>query len=373
MEHRKGPLENLEITKFKQFFSGKKIFLTGHTGFKGSWLLTWLKALGSEVMGYALAPNNENTLYDILHGDKLCNSILGDIRDRALVRKKLVLFEPDIIFHLAAQPLVIDSYKDPVYTYDVNVTGTANVLDGLRFLKKPCVAVMITTDKVYYNDETGRPYKETDRLGGFDPYSASKAAAEIVIDSYRQSFFHPSKYGAHQKSISSVRSGNVIGGGDWSSDRIIPDFARSILANEELVIRNRHSVRPWQHVLEPLSGYLLLAHSQFNDGVNYADAFNFGPEPSDVLTVESLIQQAIKRWGKGSYRVMNEIETVHEAGMLKLDIEKAKTQLNWKPVYTSQQAIEKTIDWYKGFNEQPYSIVNYTRNQIAAYEKLMFQ
>jgi CDP-glucose 4,6-dehydratase len=366
-------MEDMEITNFRQFYKGKRIFLTGHTGFKGSWLLSWLKALGCEVMGYALAPESDDNLYNIIDGDKLCVSVLADIRDRQLLLKQIVSFEPDIVFHFAAQPLVIESYRDPLYTYEVNVMGTANVLDALRFLEKPCVAVMITTDKVYFNDETGRPYKETDRLGGFDPYSARKAAAEIVIDSYRKSFFHPEKNNIHQKSISSARSGNVIGGGDWSDKRIIPDLAKAIVANDELVIRNNRSVRPWQHVLEPLSGYLFLAYHQSIDGANCADAFNFGPDPLESVTVESLIQLAIKRWGKGSYRVVSAIESVHEAGLLKLDIQKAEKELNWKPAYASQKAVEETIDWYQVFNEQPDNIVKFTFDQIASYEKQMLQ
>lgn len=374
MEYRKRTMENLEIKTFKQFYSGKKVFLTGHTGFKGAWLLSWLKLLGCEVMGYALAPENELSLYNVLQGNTLCKSILADIRDREQLQKELLSFQPDIVFHLAAQPLVIDSYSDPVYTYEVNVTGTAHLLDALRFLQKPCIAVMITTDKVYYNDETGRPYKETDRLGGYDPYSASKAAAEIVIDSYRQSFFHPANYSSHQKSISAARSGNVIGGGDWSANRIIPDLVKAIMQGQELVIRNHRSVRPWQHVLEPLSGYLVLAYQQAQGHTGtYANAFNFGPNPLETVTVEELIQIAVSFWGKGSYRVENNVQAVHEAGLLQLDISKAAAMLHWYPLYSAKQAIEETINWYKSFYEQPQSIIAFTHKQIATYEQVKFQ
>lgn len=373
MEFRKGTMENMEINNFRQFYTGKKVFITGHTGFKGSWLLKWLHALGCEVMGYALAPEHEHSLYNIIKGDALCSAVYADIRDRTNLHTKLITFQPDIIFHLAAQPLVIDSYHNPMYTYEVNVIGTANILEALRFLEKPCTAVMITSDKVYYNDEKGDAYKETDRLGGYDPYSASKAAAEIIIDSYRKSFFHPAKYAEHQKSISSARSGNVIGGGDWSINRIIPDLVRAIISNKALAIRNHRSVRPWQHVLDPISGYLSLAYYQSKDPASYADAFNFGPETNESITVEELVQSAIKIWGYGSYHVLTNKQAIYESGILRLDISKAAKMLNWYPVFSPQAAIEATMQWYKLFHEQPQAIVNFTNEQIAAYELEMFQ
>ena len=363
----------MEIETFEQFYAGKKVFLTGHTGFKGSWLLRWLASLNCVVKGYSLAAETENSLYSILDGDSICESVICDIRDRERLKSEILSFKPDIVFHLAAQPLVIDSYRDPVYTYDVNVTGTANVLDALRFLDKPCVAVVVTTDKVYYNDESGKPYKESDRLGGYDPYSASKAAAEIVIDSYRQSFFHPEKSTVHGKSISAARSGNVIGGGDWSANRIIPDLAKAIITNQELLIRNHSSVRPWQHVLEPLSGYMLLAFMQAQDAVTYSSAFNFGPDPSEAITVEELTKIAIRHWGKGSYRVVTNDEAVHEAGLLQLDNQKAGTMLNWFPRYKAHKAIEETMNWYKWFSEAPQTIGSFTQQQIDRYEQVMFQ
>ncbi len=363
----------MEIERFKQFYAGKKVFLTGHTGFKGSWLLSWLKSLDCVVKGYSLAPEAGNSLYHVLNGDALCESVIGDVLKREKLMEEILSFAPDLVFHLAAQPLVIDSYKDPVYTYNVNVIGTANVLDALRFLNKPCIAVMITTDKVYYNDESGKFYQETDRLGGHDPYSASKAAAEIVIDSYRQSFFHTSKYSVHGKTVSVARSGNVIGGGDWSANRIIPDLARAIIANDELIIRNHRSVRPWQHVLEPLSGYLKLAYMQAKDAVAYSSAFNFGPDPSESVTVEELVKIAVGHWGKGSYRVVTNEEAVHEAGLLQLNIQKAGSMLNWFPKYKAQKAIEETMNWYKCFSEVPETIGLFTQQQIEAYEQMMFQ
>jgi CDP-glucose 4,6-dehydratase len=334
----------------KKIYEGKKVFVTGHTGFKGSWLITWLQQLGAQVKGYALAPENDYDLYKAIHGDELCQSVIADIRDSERLKAELLSFEPDFIFHLAAQPLVRLSYEIPAYTFEVNAQGTAHVLDALRFLQKPCVAVMITTDKVYENLETGHYYKETDRLGGYDPYSASKACAELLIDSYRKSFFHPDKYPDHQKSISVARAGNVIGGGDWARDRIIPDIIRSLSAGKPVVLRNPASVRPWQHVLEPLNGYLVLAAHQSKDPFHFSAAYNFGPELEDNLTVEDVTQRAIKIWGTGKYDKTPENKSVHEAGLLNLDISKAKTALGWIPRYNATKAIEKTIEWYKGFS-----------------------
>ena len=242
-----------------QTLKNKKVFLTGHTGFKGAWLTFMLHQMGAEVMGYSLSPNTNPSLFEVLHGENLCHSVIGDIRDTEHLHKCMTNFQPDIVFHLAAQPIVRTSYQIPAETFEVNAIGTANVLDGIRLLDNPCVGVMITTDKVYQNNETGQAYKEDDRFGGYDPYSASKACAELVIESYRKSFFNPADYGKHQKAIASARAGNVIGGGDWAADRLIPDIVRALSKGEAVQIRNPKAVRPWQHVLEPLSGYILLA------------------------------------------------------------------------------------------------------------------
>ena len=349
-------------------FRNKKVFLTGHTGFKGSWLTAWLNVMGAEIKGYALAPENEFDLYNAINGDQLCSSLIADIRDLERVKQEILEFEPDFVFHLAAQPLVLESYNNPVYTYEVNVTGTANVLDALRFLKKPCVAVMITTDKVYHNEETGRPYKEDDRLGGYDPYSASKAAAEIVIDSYRKSFFNPAKYNEHQKSISVARAGNVIGGGDWAKDRIIPDIVKALSAQQTIQVRNQKAVRPWQHVLEPLSGYLTLAAKQTENPVAFADAYNFGPYLADNLTVKEIVEEAINVWGSGNYEIPDLKNTAHEAGLLQLDITKAKEQLNWHPKYTATLAIDKTLSWYRAFNQNQVNALQMVKVDIQTYD-----
>ena len=354
---------------FSEIFKRKKIFLTGHTGFKGSWLLIWLHLLGAEVKGYALAPQSEFDLYYKIDGDKLCCSEIADIRDGNNLRRAILEFEPDYIFHLAAQPLVRISYELPVDTFSINIIGTANVLDAIRYLGKPCIVVMITTDKVYHNKEENYFYNETDRLGGYDPYSASKAAAEIVIDSYRKSFFNPLNYSQHQKSISVARAGNVIGGGDWSKDRIIPDIIKALSQGESILVRNPKSVRPWQHVLEPLNGYLALASLQSEDPVKFAAAYNFGPAPQDNLTVEQVITKAIEIWGKGTYHSIENLTSPHEAGLLQLDINKANSELNWFPKYNANIAIEKTIQWYKevSFQKNEHAF-NFTVQQIKEYE-----
>lgn len=352
---------------FNNTFKDKRVFVTGHTGFKGSWLISWLHLLGAEIKGFSLASENDFDLYHAINGDTICSSTIGDIRDITHLKKTVLDFQPDFVFHLAAQPLVRLSYDIPIDTFSVNAIGTANVLDALRFLDKPCIAVMITTDKVYHNKETNYYYKEEDRLGGYDPYSASKAAAEIVIDSYRKSFFNPSNYSKHQKSISVGRAGNVIGGGDWAKDRIIPDIVRSLSGGEQIQVRNPNAVRPWQHVLEPLSGYLALAAEQLSDPIKYADAFNFGPHPADNLTVGEIVGEAINIWGSGSYYTPELKDAPHEAGLLQLDITKAIEILGWKPKYEAKVAINKTINWYKEYSKEKFVAIDYTKKQILEF------
>ncbi len=331
----------------KKTYGGKKVFLTGHTGFKGAWLLVMLKELGAEVMGFSLKPETKKDLYYQIKGDTLCDSIIGDIQYQERVKHALLDFQPDFVIHMAAQALVLPSYTDPVGTMNTNVMGTIHVLDAFKQLEKPCVMVNITTDKVYENKERLEPYTEDEPKGGYDPYSASKAAAEIVSQSYRLSFFNPEKYSEHKKSMSTVRSGNVIGGGDWNASRIIPDLARALGINEKLILRNPSAVRPWQHVLDPLFGYLLLGAKMAKDPVKYASAYNFGPEPENELTVEQLIQIAIKTWGSGEYEIQHADGQRHEAGLLKLDITKAKSTLGWQPMLNAHDTVSWTIDWYK--------------------------
>jgi CDP-glucose 4,6-dehydratase len=330
-------------------YRNKKVFLTGHTGFKGSWMLAWLHELGAIVKGYALAPHEENALYTGIQGDSLCHSIIGDIRDKERLENELLTFQPDFIFHLAAQPLVRLSYEIPLETWEVNVLGTAYLLEAVRKLEKPCAVVLITTDKVYENKEWHYPYRESDRLGGYDPYSASKAGAELVIASYRNSFFNTSTHHLHNKSIASARAGNVIGGGDWAKDRIIPDIVRALQKGEEVVVRNPHSVRPWQHVLDPVSGYLILGQCLKQDHFNFAKPYNFGPAAGESTTVEQLVNLAIDAYGSGTYEIKSNPDQPHEAGTLKLDISRAKNELNWKPKWSEAESIQRTVRWYKKF------------------------
>ena len=349
-------------------YCGKKVFLTGHTGFKGAWMLQWLHLLGATVKGYALAPQNAEDLYNLIEGDTLCESVIADLREKETLEKAILDFEPDFIFHLAAQPLVRLSYEIPSETFAVNAVGTAYVLDAVRKLGKACVVVLITTDKVYENKEWVFPYREIDRLGGYDPYSASKACAEIVINSYLQSFFNPSAYNQHQKAVASARAGNVIGGGDWSKDRIIPDVVRALNEERPVQVRNPYSIRPWQHVLEPVGGYLHLGAKLAEDPLSYMGAWNFGPFAEDNKTVEDLVEIAINVWGGGKYEKPQLSGQPHEAGLLKLDISKATSVLNWKPVYNSGKAITDTMEWYKAFFVSRQEIKNYTINQINHYQ-----
>ncbi len=339
----------------RSVFNGKRVLLTGHTGFKGAWMLQILEWLGASVKGYSLAPEKPQDLYNLIEGDKLCySSVIGDICDAANLEAEIVNFEPHFVFHFAAQALVRRGYDRPAYTFLVNAQGTAHVLDAIRHLVPPCVAVMITTDKVYDNPERGLPFSEEDKLGGYDPYSASKAAAEIVIDSYRRSFFNPKDYSNHEKTISAARAGNVIGGGDYSDDRIIPDIVRSIAFGETVGLRNPLSIRPWQHVLEPLGAYLLLAAKQSEDHVTHSTAYNVGPNPGDMLTVEELTQIFIDCYGYGSYKSFAEEGAPHEAKLLLLDSSKAARELGWRPQMDARTAIQWTAQWYADKDRTPH-------------------
>jgi CDP-glucose 4,6-dehydratase len=350
----------------EHYYSKKRVFVTGHTGFKGSWLLNWLHLLGAQVKGYALAPVNQFDHYNAIEGDYLCDSVIGDIRDKERLTHEIAEFEPDFIFHLAAQPLVRPSYEIPSETFQVNAIGTAHVLDAVRLLKNKCVVILITTDKVYENKEWQFPYRENDKLGGHDPYSASKACAELIINSYRNSFFNISNYHLHKKSISSARAGNVIGGGDWAKDRIVPDIVRALSNQNIISIRNPDSVRPWQHVLDPIGGYLHLGAKMADHPEIYGDSWNFGPFPEDNLTVENLVQLAIKSWGKGNYDIVDNQNQPHEAGILKLDISKSLNLLHWRPKYSAVKAIEATFEWYtKSNSNSPLSTV--TETQISQF------
>jgi len=350
----------------RKTYAGKKVFVTGHTGFKGGWLVELLSLLGAEVKGYALPPKGEHNFFSALQVEKKCQSVIADIRDARRLQKEVADFQPDFIFHLAAQPLVRLSYQIPAETFEVNALGTAHLLDAVRALEKRCCVILITTDKVYHNYEWIYPYRENDRLGGYDPYSASKACAELVIDSYRSSFFNAKDYGKHQKSVASVRAGNVIGGGDWAQDRLIPDVVRALQAQQPIVIRNPQAVRPWQHVLEPLSGYLLLGCKMAETPLQYSNSYNFGPNIADTLRVEEMVQQAIEIWKNGRYEIQQSSSQPHEAGLLKLDISRAYTELGWQPRMNAREALTYTLEWYRSYYSKQ-DLQRFTQQQVKDF------
>lgn len=322
------------------FWDKKRVLITGHTGFKGSWLSLWLRNLGASVYGLALEPNTDPSLFRQL---KLATQIahkIGDICDSAMIGHRLKETRPDVVFHLAAQSLVLESYKNPIENWMTNVLGTVNLLDALRDLDKPCAAIMVTTDKVYENKEWLYPYRENDRLGGNDPYSASKAACELAISSYRTSYFQD-----HNVVVASARAGNVIGGGDWAANRIVPDIVKALMAKQPIPIRNLKAKRPWQHVLEPLSGYLRLAE-QLYTGKQLASSYNFGPEAHDIQTVKDLVEQALTLW-PGSFEDQSSSTAPYEAGLLGLRIELARSDLAYQPRWNFATGLEKTIIWYR--------------------------
>jgi CDP-glucose 4,6-dehydratase len=358
-------MENLvKINTISRYYNNKKVFVTGHTGFKGSWLITWLHLLGARIKGYALI-EDEISLYKTVSSNLNFESVIADIRDKKKLHTEILNFEPDFIFHLAAQPIVRRSYEIPAETFEVNVTGTANLLEGVMRLKNKCSVVIITTDKVYENKEANYYYKETDILGGYDPYSASKACAEILVDSFRDSFFNLVKYRSHQKAIATARAGNVIGGGDWNQDRIIPDIIRALSATYPVCIRNQNAVRPWQHILEPLSGYLLLGAFLNENPKQFSGPYNFGPKENDHLQVKKLVEIAISNWGEGTWIDSSDKSQPHEAGFLQLDITKARKELSWEPKLESKDAIKWTIDWYKQTDSSRFK---YTLHQIKTYQ-----
>ena len=357
----------MEMINLRSVYKGKKVFITGHTGFKGSWLLKILHLLGADIKGYSLAPESDFDLYNLLNGETLCQSIIGNLLDREKLLNEVKTFKPDFVFHLAAQPLVRLSYEIPSQTFEVNAIGTANLLDAVKTLENPCSVILITTDKVYYNNEWDYPYRENDKLGGYDPYSASKACTELIIDSYRNSFFNLSNYNIHNKALAVGRAGNVIGGGDWAKDRLMPDIVKSLNNKQSIIIRNPTSVRPWQHVLEPLIGYLKLGMNLYQNPLKFSEAFNFGPNSSDALSVEEMVNIAIERWGLGTYEIQLLSNQLHEAGLLKLDISKALKKLDWNPQFNASEAVSMTIDWYKAYFDKKNSIIDFTEKQIKSF------
>jgi len=350
---------------FANAFSGKTVWLSGHTGFKGAWLAQWLVQLGARVHGFAQPPATTPSVFEQLGLAARITHELGDVRDAAAVRASLLRVRPDFVFHLAAQALVRYSYEQPLETYATNVMGTAHVLEALRTLAQPCAAVLVTTDKCYENRERDHDYTEEDHLGGYDPYSSSKGAAEIVISAYRRSYF-----GASPVRIASARAGNVIGGGDWARDRIVPDCIRALQRGEPVPVRNPHATRPWQHVLEPLSGYLWLAARLAAAGgtdAPLATAFNFGPDKEANRSVGDLVREVLKSW-PGRWEDQSNPHAPHEAKLLMLSTAKAKRMLPWQPTWRFETAIARTVAWYRGVNENPAAAENLTRQQIAEYE-----
>jgi CDP-glucose 4,6-dehydratase len=354
----------------RAFWEGRKVFLTGHTGFKGSWLSLWLHRLGAQVSGYSLAPHTSPSLFALAHVDQLVQSALADIRDYGSLAARLAASAPEVVFHLAAQPLVRRSYADPVETFAVNVIGTAHLLQAVRSVPSVRAVVVVTTDKCYENRNWHWGYRENDRLGGHDPYSSSKACTELVVASFRDSFFAPAAGATQAPAVASARAGNVIGGGDWADDRLLPDLVRAAKAGVPVMIRNPDAVRPWQHVLEPLDGYLLLAQRLCEYSTAYAQAWNFGPESTDVRTVGWVADRFATLWGAGAAWRQDPGVHPHEARLLHLDIAKARVQLDWRPRWSTDDALRATVDWYSHVHAgaDPRRV---TLEQIEQFEQLL--
>lgn len=351
---------------FDNIYKGRRVLVTGHTGFKGSWLCLILHRLGADIYGYALNQPTEPGLFKEAKIEKLMHSYIGDIRDLDFLQKVMLEVQPEIVIHMAAQPLVRESYKIPIETYSVNVMGTVNLLEACRHTPSVKVIVNITTDKCYENKEWHWGYRENEPMGGYDPYSNSKGCSELITSAYRSSYFNPSEYNHHGVAVATARAGNVIGGGDWASDRLIPDFIRAINKYEKVKIRSPYAIRPWQHVLEPLTGYLRLAAKLFVDGARYAQAWNFGPDDSDAQNVEWITQRICMLWGEGATYELDTNPQPHEANFLKLDCSKAKAELGWYPRWNIERTLKTIVHWNKAFNNGE-NIRNVTLQQIDEY------
>lgn len=349
----------------RNFWAGKRIFLTGHTGFKGGWLALWLQSLGTQVTGYALAPPTTPNLYSVARVGDGMESHEADIRNLEALRSAMTKAAPEVVLHLAAQPLVRYSYQDPLETYSTNVMGTANVLQVARELPTLRALVVVTSDKCYENREWVWGYRESDAMGGFDPYSSSKGCAELVTAAFRNSYF-----AAEQKvGVASARAGNVIGGGDWAGDRLLPDAIRAFQEKRELVIRSPEAIRPWQHVLEPLAGYLTLAQQLCQEPKRWAEGWNFGPNDDDARPVKWIVGKLCEQWGAGASWRLDDNPQPHEAHYLKLDISRAKAELGWAPRWNLAQALEKTVEWYRAHGEGR-NMRDASLAQIRAYEEI---
>jgi CDP-glucose 4,6-dehydratase len=350
------------------FWKGKRVLMTGHTGFKGSWLSLWLQSMGAQVAGYALAPPTNPSLFEAARVGMGMTSIIGDIRDLERLRAAFAEHKPEIVIHMAAQPLVRYSYVEPVETYSTNVMGSVNLLEAVRSTPSVRAVVNVTSDKCYENREWSWGYRENEAMGGYDPYSSSKGCAELVTAAYRNSYFHPEKYKTHGVAIASGRAGNVIGGGDWAGDRLIPDIMRAITQGKPVDIRNPQAIRPWQHVLEPLSGYLMLAQKLYEEGTAYAEGWNFGPNDEDAKPVQWIVEKLTGSWGEGACWVLDGGDHPHEAHYLKLDCSKAKARLNWYPRWHLEETLGAIIDWHRAYREKK-DMRELSLAQIRSYEQ----
>ncbi len=359
---------SVEKMEMKSFWEGKKVFLTGHTGFKGAWLSIWLDSLGARLTGYALKPPTDPSLFDLCRLNTRMRSVIGDIRDAGKLRRAMLDAAPEIVIHMAAQPLVRESYRVPAETFETNVMGTVNLLEAVRSCLSVKAAVNVTTDKCYENRERNRAFREDQPLGGFDPYSSSKACSELVTAAYRNSFFNPEDFKTHGVALASARAGNVIGGGDWAADRLIPDIIRAALRGEKVRIRNPRAIRPWQHVLEPLSGYLRLAEKLYAHGPKFAEAWNFGPDAGDAKDVEWLVKRMFSRWPEAPGYQVDKGPHPHEAKFLRLDSSKARKRLGWKPRWRVGQAIDRIIEWTRAY-QSGSDLRAVCLEQISEYSK----
>ena len=350
------------------FWQGKRVFVTGHTGFKGSWLCLWLEQLGAIVQGYALDSPTDVSLFEQANVATGMQSQISDIRDSEALASSMIRFQPEIVLHMAAQPLVRLSYAEPVETYSTNVMGTVHLLEAVRKSKSVRAVVNVTSDKCYDNKEWVWGYQEDEPMGGYDPYSNSKGCAELVASAYRNSYFNNARYDEHGVALASCRAGNVIGGGDWADDRLIPDILRAFETNSPVVVRNPHAIRPWQHVLEPLSGYLLIAENLFHHGPAYAEGWNFGPNDSDARPVDYIADKLVTLWGEQARWQLDGAVHPHEAGYLKLDCSKARQRLNWEPRWNLDETLERIVKWHKAWLNHD-DMRQYTINEINDYMK----
>ncbi|UDJ84208.1 CDP-glucose 4,6-dehydratase [Kosakonia oryzae] len=348
------------------FWKGKRVFITGHTGFKGSWLTLWLQSMGAVLKGYSLNPPTEPSLYESAAVDDLIDSTIGDIRNFDQLHAAISDFRPEIVFHMAAQPLVRLSYDEPIETYSTNVMGTVHLLEAVKRVGGVKAIVNITSDKCYENREWVWGYREHEAMGGYDPYSNSKGCAELVASAYRNSFFNEKDYAKHGVALASVRAGNVIGGGDWAKDRLIPDILRSFENNQTVIIRNPHAIRPWQHVLEPLSGYITIAQRLYEEGPAFAEGWNFGPREDDAMPVQFIVETMVKIWGDDAAWLLDGNEHPHEAHYLKLDCSKARMRLGWQPRWNLVETLERIVKWHKAWIAGEDMLAR-SRNEISEY------